>query len=95
VRGRVDLTATAWALELCANELSLDNDEGWHGRDPETFYEVWPIFLGDAVELERLVVLPSLQNLSKEPFRAPAGAGHARVKEDQSGLDAGAHGRGG
>jgi hypothetical protein len=82
-------------LELCAHDLSLDNDEGWHGRDPETFHEVWPILLGDAVELERLVVLPSLQNLSKESFCAPARAGHARVKEDQSGLVAGAHGRGG
>jgi hypothetical protein len=56
--------ATAGALELRAHDLSHDNDEGWHGRDPETFHEVWPIFLSDAVELERLVVLPSLQNLS-------------------------------
>jgi hypothetical protein len=73
----------------------LDDDERRHGRDAETLDEIWPVFLCDAIEPERLMVSPSLQNLSEESLGTPAGTGHARVEEDQSGLCAGAHGRGG
>ena len=83
VRGRLDLTAAARPLEVSAHGLPLDDDERRHRCDPEAFDEVWPLFLGDTVELERLVVPASLQNLSEESLGTPAGAGHTRVEEDQ------------
>jgi hypothetical protein len=92
---RLDLSATTRPLEFRANRLSFDDDQGRHHRDPETVDKVRPIFLGDAVQPERLMVPPSLQNLSEESLGPPTGAGEARVEEDQSGLCAGAHGRGG
>src|SRR6266540_4159022 len=92
---RLDLTAATRPLEFRTHRLSLDDDECRHRRDSEALDEVWPIFLCDAVEPEGLMVPTSLQNLSEESLGPPARAGHARMEEDQSGLNAGAHGRGG
>ena len=54
-----------------------------------------PSVLVDAIELERPVVSPALQDLREEAFDAAARAGHRRIEEHESRLMLGVGSRGG
>src|SRR3954451_10883514 len=68
----LDLAAAARLLEPGADDLVLDDDERRHRLDLEPLYEVRPLLLVDAVELERSVIPAPLQHLGKEALDAAA-----------------------
>src|SRR5207244_5626608 len=68
----LDLTAAPGSLEASRDSLVLDDDEGRHRLDLESFDQVGMLLLRDLHDLERAVVAPPLQHLGEKTFHPPA-----------------------
>src|SRR3954449_6035002 len=79
----LDVAATTWFFEAAGDCASFDDDECGHRVDLEVLEQVRTVLLGDAHELERPMVAPSLQDLREKALDTPAMPGQRRVKEDQ------------
>ena len=81
---RLDLPRASWLFEPGADRLPLDDDEGGHDADRELREEVRPLLEGDAIERERHMVAPTLQNLRQEAVDAPAAARESGMEKDEA-----------
>src|SRR5204863_4153819 len=80
---RLDVLAAPGALEARGHSALVD-DEGRDTFDVELLEEIGPLLALDAVDAERAVVAPMLQDLSEEALHAPAVARPAGVEKDET-----------
>ena len=81
----LDLPAPARHLETSCNTAALKHEEGGDRRDAEALDEVRPLLRVDAIERERLVVLPPLEHLRDEALDPTAAPGRRREEIHEPG----------
>src|SRR5205807_2774668 len=83
----LDVAAPARAREASLHLPPLDDDERRHLVDLEPLHEVGSFLARHAVELERAVVSPALEDLRQEALDAAAVAREGRVEENEARFD--------
>src|SRR5205085_11602610 len=83
----LDVAAPARAREPASHLVPLDDHERRHLLDREPLHEVGPFLLRDAVERERAVVPPALEDLRQEALDPATLARERRVEVDEARFD--------
>lgn len=80
----LEVSATGGRHDPALHPVAVDDDDRRHVFDSEPLDEIGPALDRDTHEVERSVVVPTLQHLGEEALGSSAAAGPRRVEEDES-----------